>query len=122
MISVNSTDTRVYRTEPETKLYPWKRTPSKIEQALEAANDDPTMQEFVNMLCSLDGISVLVDGDDEDWRPTEVMVEIHDKTMQCDRATRDLLTIARRAGWKVHSVSFGVRKRLTFVPTDEVKA
>lgn len=109
---------RVYPTKPDTKLFPWKRTPSKIEQALEAANDDPTMQEFVNMLYSIDGVSVFVDGDDEDWRPTEVMVECIDKSMQSDRATRDLLTIARRAGWQLHSVTFGSRKRLTFREVD----
>lgn len=112
---------RVYPTEPDTKLYAWKPAPSKIEQALEASNDDPTRQELVNMLCSIGGISVLVDGDDEDWRQTEIIVECIDRTMQSDSATKDLLTICRRAGWKLDSVTFGSRKRLTFVRSGEVR-
>lgn len=66
------------------------------------------------MLCSLEGLFVHVDGRDEDWRPTEVIVECVDKTWQCDSATSDLLTLARRAGWRPQSILFGTRKRLTF--------
>lgn len=117
-MTTNTDDSSVYDTEPDTKLFTWKQTPSQIEQALEAANDDPTMKEYVNMLCSIDGLSVLVDGEDEDWRPTEVIVECLDKSMQSSRATRDILTISRRAGWQLHSVTFGTRKRLTFVPAE----
>ena len=118
-MTTHTDTTDVYPTEPDTKLFSWKPAPTKLEQALEAANDDPTMQEFVNMLCLLDGLFVHVDGRDEDWRPTEVMVECVDKTWQCDRATNDLLTLARRAGWRLESVSFGTRKRLTFREVDD---
>lgn len=104
----------VYPTDPDTKLFTWKAAPSNLEQALEAANDDPTRQELVNMLCSLGGLYTHVDGTDEDWRPTTIAVECIDKTWQSDRATGDLLSLMRRAGWRLESVSFGVRKRLSF--------
>ncbi|PGF14244.1 hypothetical protein CP556_24885 [Natrinema sp. CBA1119] len=107
-------DRSVHQTDPDTKLFFWKPAPSTLEQALEAANDDPTRQELVNMLCSLGGLHVHVDGTDEDWRPTTIDIGCVDPTWQCDTATNDLLTLMRRAGWRLESVSFGARKRLTF--------
>ncbi|PCR88646.1 hypothetical protein [Natrinema ejinorense] len=112
-----SDDRPVYPLEPTTKLFTWKPAPSKLEQALEAANDDPTMQELVNMLCSLEGLFVHVDGADEGWRPTTIEIECLEETWQSHTATNDLLTLMRRAGWRLEGVTFGARKRLTFAPT-----
>lgn len=107
-------DRSVYPTEPETKLFSWKPAPSTLEQALEAANDDPTRRELTNMLCSLGGLHIHVDGTNDEWRPTTIEIECLDKTWQSDRATGDLLTLMRRAGWRLESVCFGARKRLSF--------
>jgi len=115
----NTDDRSVYPPQSATKLYTWKPAPSELEQALEAANDDSTRRELVNMLCSLEGLFVHVDGTDEQWRPTTIELECLDKTWQCDAATRDLLTLMRRAGWRLESVSFGTRKRLSFRERDD---
>ena len=71
-MTTNTDTSDVYPTEPEMKLFSWKPAPTKLEQALDAANDDPTFREFVNMLSSLEELFVHVDGRDEDWWPTEV--------------------------------------------------
>ncbi|NUC74993.1 hypothetical protein HTZ84_22270 [Haloterrigena sp. SYSU A558-1] len=113
MTSESADTPEVYPTDPETRLYPWQSAPSQIEQALEAARDGPTEREFINMLHSLDGISVLADGREEEWRPTQITVECHSEAMQSSSATRDLITIARRAGWQLASVGFNYRHQLT---------
>ncbi|SDL09636.1 hypothetical protein [Natronorubrum texcoconense] len=109
----------VYPTEPETRLYPWQSAPSQIEQALEAARDDPSEREFIHMLHSIDGVWAIVDGHDERWRPTQITIECHDKAMKSSSATRDLITLARRAGWQLVSVGFNHRNQLVLEERDD---
>ncbi|WP_337653253.1 hypothetical protein [Halomontanus rarus] len=99
-------------TDPEFRQAPWRPVPSRIEQALEAARDDPSECEFINMLCSLEVGFVDVSGRDEDWRPTSVSV-----SGVASARTGDVVTIARRAGWELTGVTFE-RERLTFEPRE----
>lgn len=101
----------VFETGIEFRATPWRPAPNTWEQALEAARDDPTLQEFANMLCSLDGY-VDVIGEDEGFRETVVMIE----GVPSNR-TSDLLTIGRRAGWQVDSITWE-RNRVSFVEQD----
>jgi len=96
------------------------RPPSPIEQAKEAAFDDPTRRELTNMLYGLSySVSVLVDGEDESWRPTTITVEFDREDY--GRGTGDVLTIMRRAGWELQSVTFG-RPQLHFERAGEQRA
>lgn len=102
---------RVHRTEPVTKLYPWQSAPSTLDQALEAANDDPSITQLVGMLCDLECLyGVGVDGEDDEWRPTTISVNFDDRH---GSGTSDVIKIMRRAGWEPVSTCFS-RNRITF--------
>ena len=89
---------------------PLDQPPSKLEQAKERARDELTRQELTNMVYGLSNVSeVLVDGEDEDWRPTMITVGFRDY-----RATGDVGTIMRRQGWKFVDATFQ-HQRVTFV-------
>ena len=63
------------------------------------------------MVYGLSNVSeVLVDGEDEDWRPTTITVGFRDY-----RATGDVGTIMRRQGWQFADVVFHPYNRITFV-------
>lgn len=93
-----------------------KRPPTTAEQAKEAARDDLSRTELTNMLYDLSGVyEVLVDGEDEDWRPTTITVGFGDDGY---RYTGDVVTIMRRAGWKFEHAVFGPYNRLCFEEAD----
>lgn len=106
-MTTETDDPTVYETDPEARLYRWKRTPSQIEQALEAARDVTTTREFVNILCSL-GFSVQIHGDEKPWFPTTAWV-----VGVPDGRVSDVITIARRAGWTLEDVTWEL-ERLEF--------
>lgn len=84
--------------------------PTKTEQAKERARDDIERQELANLLYDLPGAyEVLLDGEHEDWRPTEI-------TVGCEnyRATGDVAEIMAIAGWRVDRVVFQYN-RIEFV-------
>ncbi len=101
-------ETAHIQTDPEFRQAPWRPVPSRIEQALEAARDDPSECEFITMLCSLECGYVDVNGQNESWRPTCVMIS-HVPSSR----TGDVIRIARRAGWELEDVTFE-RDRLEF--------
>jgi hypothetical protein len=97
-----------------------QKLPNAYEQAKEAALDGPTLRELTNMLYDLScSVGCLVDGEDEDWRPTRITVEFDRDDY--GRGTDDVLTIMRRAGYRLESVTFG-RPQLHFEATDETPA
>ena len=86
--------------------------PNIYQQAREAARDDPTMTELLNMLHDLPHVfGVGVDGDDEDWRPTIVRINFDD---EMGRGTSQVLDIMHIAGWRPAGVCFTARNRITF--------
>ena len=89
---------------------PLERPPSKADQAKERARDELTRQELTNLVYGLPNVcEVLVDGEDEDWRPTMITVGFKDW-----RATGDVGTIMRRQGWRFVDATFQ-HQRVTFV-------
>lgn len=86
--------------------------PSSVtEQALDAARDDLSLTDLANLLSGLPSLYyVQVEGDDEEWRPTEIAVNFDD---DAGRGTEDVLTIMRRAGWRPVEACFA-RNRVTF--------
>jgi len=106
-----TTHSDVYRVDPAHRQTPWRPTPSILEQALEAANDDPALTELTGMLLDLPMVwGVTVDGDDERWRPTAIAVRLEDDH---GTGTGAVIRLMRRAGWEPTSVCFS-RNRLTF--------
>lgn len=78
--------------------------PSRYEQAREAARDDLELSAVCNIVYDLPAVTeVLVDGESDDWRPTAVTVGFRDTG---GNHTRDVLTIMRRQGFTVDSVTF----------------
>lgn len=98
-------------TDPEFRAAPWRPVPSLWEQALEAARDDPDLQALTNLLYSLPGVYVYVDGEDERWRETTIFVSVDGPARS---NTDDVLRICRRAGWELRDVTWE-RERLEFV-------
>lgn len=87
--------------------------PNPYEQAKEAARDDPSQTELANMVCGLPGVcELLVDGDEEDWRPTTITVGFTD---DAGRETTDVTSIMTRAGWRVEGATFAPYNRLRYV-------
>lgn len=87
-------------------------TPSRPEQMVAAARDGVSRRELTNMLFDLSHVhSVIVDGDEEQWRDTTIAVMFDDKGY---RDTSDVIDIMRAAGWQVASVTFAPYNRLTF--------
>ncbi|WP_225336643.1 hypothetical protein [Halomicrobium urmianum] len=87
-------------------------TPNAYEQAKERARDDLDRQELANMVYDLPCvIELLVDGEDEDWRPTTITVGFED---DAGRGTEDVATIMRRAGWAFSGATFSPYNRLRF--------
>lgn len=87
--------------------------PHKYEQAKERARDDLGRTELTNMVYDLPCVcEVLVDGEDEDWRPTEITVRF---TEDYGGGIDDTIAVMQRAGWRVDGVTFGTYRRLTFV-------
>ena len=104
----------VHPTDPATRLYPWQAAPSQLEQALEAARDDPSLTDLTGMLLDCPQVAhVMVDGDDERWRPTTIAV-----CFAGDRGTADVLSLMARAGWRPRSACFS-RERITFEAIDD---
>ena len=56
-----------------------------------------------------------LDGDDERWRPTTIIVNLEDDH---GTGTGDVIRLMRRAGWEPTSVCFS-RNRLTFEAIDD---
>jgi hypothetical protein len=89
--------------------------PSVIEQAKEAARDDPSRRELTNLLYDLPGVhEVLVDGEREYWRQVTMTVGFSDST---GRMTSDVATIMQRAGWQFAGATFSL-ERLRFTRRD----
>jgi len=112
-VTSESDDRSVYRVEPAHRQTPWRPTPSILEQALEAAHDEPTLTELTGMLLDLPmvwGVTADGDGDGERWRPATIMVNLEDDH---GTGTGDVIRLMRRAGWEPTSVCFS-RNRLTF--------
>ena len=112
-MTTDTDDPTVYETDPDFRAAPWRPVPSDLEQAKEAARDDPTLEEFVGLLLAIPDVGVGVWYDDEPWCETMVMVSHIDSTY-----VSDALTIARRAGWELEGVTFE-RDRLEFVRRGE---
>lgn len=94
-----------------------KRPPNVYEQAKEAAHDDPSRTDLTNMVYDLPCVhEVLVDGEDEDWRPTTITVGFSD---DAGRGTGDVATIMQRAGWQLDGVTFAPYNRVRFVECGE---
>lgn len=92
-------------------------TPNVYDQAKEAALDGPSRTELANMVYDLPCVcELLVDGEDEGWRPTAITVGFDDDT---GRGTGDVATIMRRAGWRFEHAVFAPYNRLTFVNRKE---
>jgi hypothetical protein len=82
-------------------------------RAKELARDDPSVRELANCCYDLPHVcEVLVNGNDEEWRPTEVTVGFYDDGF---RGTGDVATIMQRAGWRFERAVFAPYNRLTFV-------
>jgi len=87
--------------------------PHKYDQAKERARDDLDQTELTNLVYDLPSVcEVLVDGDDEDWRETEITVGFAE---DYGAGIDDTITVMQRAGWRVDGVTFGTYRRLTFV-------
>lgn len=81
-----------------------------------ALGDDPSRQDLTNMVYDLPHVvEILVDGEDEGWRPTVVTVGFDDSG---HRTSGDVLDIMRAAGWKPDDVTFGPFNRISFVEVD----
>lgn len=84
--------------------------PSKTEQAKERARDGLDTQELANLLYDLPGVyEILLDGANEDWRPTQITVGF-----ESYRASDDVAEIMAIAGWRVDRVVFQYH-RIEFV-------
>lgn len=88
--------------------------PNVVDQALEAAQDDPTRIELTGMLTDIPWVSsVGVEHEDEPLLPTLIVVRFKDRH---GTGTEVVMKLMRRAGWKTNSVCFS-RERLTFIET-----
>jgi len=91
--------------------------PSKYEQALERARDDLSRTQLTNMVYDLPDVGeVLVDGEDEGWRPTVITVGFGD---EAGRGTSEVVTIMRRQGYHFDGVVFSPYNRLLFVERED---
>lgn len=89
-----------------------EKPPNKYEQAKERARDDLDRTELANMVYDLPGVmELLVDGEDEDWRPTTITVGFEDDH---GRGTDDVAEIMARAGWTFAGATFAPFNRLRF--------
>lgn len=86
--------------------------PSQIQQAKEAARDDPRPNELANLLCSLRTVSAHVAGDPVDHHAPMLVVDVASQGI--DR-TDDVLAICRRAGWRLEGLTWE-RRTLRFSP------
>lgn len=87
------------------------QTPNVYEQAREAARDGPPRTELTNLLYDLPCVDeILVDGENEDWRPTTITVGFRDH-----RGTDDVAVIMARAGWRFDGATFAPFNRVRFV-------
>lgn len=88
--------------------------PHKYEQAKELARDDLDRTELTNMVYDLSAVSeLMVDGEDEDWRPTTIIIGFAE---DYGGGIDDVITVMQRAGWRVDGVTFGAYRRLQFKP------
>lgn len=86
--------------------------PNVYEQAKERARDNLGRTDLTNMVYDLPTVSeILVDGEDEDFRPTTITVGFSN---DAGRGTDDIATIMRRAGWKFDGATFSPYNRLRF--------
>jgi hypothetical protein len=98
---------------PEPEVAPLSETPPQIEQAKSAARDGLTRRELTNLLCDLWCTDeVLVDGEDDSWRPTTITVGFSDDG---GRGTDGVALIMARAGWQLDGVTFAPYNRVRFV-------
>lgn len=89
-----------------------REVPTPAEQAIEAARDDPSRTELTNMVYDLPGVTeLLVDGEDEGWRPTVITVGFGQDGY---RYTGDVIDVMQAAGWNVGNVVFGPYNRISF--------
>lgn len=117
---MTETDTpETFRTDPEFSAAPWRPVPTLWDQALEAARDDPDERAFIALLASLPDCFVAAWDDDTTWASTVVTVALDGDTARY--RTGDVLTIARRAGWRLADVTWE-RDRLEFEPRGEDNA
>lgn len=85
------------------------KSPTKYEQAQEAAKDGVTRAELTNILLDLPHVhEALVQGENEDWRPTIVMVGFEESP---GASTAHVDKIMRLAGWKSDGTSFALNRR-----------
>ena len=93
---------------------PIESPPSAYDQAKERARDDLTHRELANLVYDLPHVmEILVDGEDEDWRPAVITVGFDD---DAGRGTGEIATIMARAGWRFDGATFHPYNRLRFVP------
>lgn len=98
--------------DPEDGPVVIENPPNVYEQAKERAHDDLDRTELTNMVYGLPVVGeVLVDGEDEDWRPTTIMVGFNE---DYGSAIDDAITVMQRAGWSVDGVTFGAYRRIQF--------
>jgi len=57
-------------------------------------------------------MEILVDGEDEDWRPTTITVGFDD---DAGRGTDDVAIVMQRAGWRFDGATFSPYNRVRFV-------
>lgn len=89
--------------------------PDLVEQALEAAQDDPSRNELVSMLDDIPWVSY-VQVDHHDLREAPTLISVH-FTEHHGTGTGPVVRIMRRAGWKTNSVCFSM-DRITFIEGD----
>lgn len=88
-----------------------RTAPTTAEQAKEAARDDLSRSELMNMVYDQPTVvEVFCDGQDDDYRPTTVTVGFRDSG---GRGTHTVGTIFQRAGWTFHDAT-PCYDRLTF--------
>jgi len=91
--------------------------PNIYEQAKERARDDLDRVELTNMLYDFPNVDeCLVDGEDEDWRPTRITVGFTPDDGHRD--TSEVATVMRRAGYKFADATFAPYNRLAFEERD----
>lgn len=89
--------------------------PNAVDQALEAAKDDPNRIDLMGMLMDIPWVSsVGCEHEDEPLLPTLIVVRFKDRH---GSGTEIVMKLMRRAGWKTNSVCFS-RERLTFIEVD----
>ena len=80
---------------------PWRGLPpTPLQQAKEAARDNPSLSELADILLAVDGVTAHLYRADDPLEQSLLTVTLLDSSV----ATRDVITVVERAGWTVDDV------------------